>query len=832
MPIDYSILAEYGTTDDRLREFFTAVQPTPKQQARMTPEELRVRERDIKQRKNFETWISGLLQEHIVFSLSNHSKYAAVDMAWDSLPINNAIVPLIQYAQGRIDLAKTEKWMKDIPNGESFLRKNASGEVVGVDMPKFFEVNVNLLRSVITRRRAAQAVKYDRLWPYFKYEPRDQTQVGKMRADMVSQRMDIMADQYGYRHQESQSILHMMLYARSVSFPRCHWEREIQLERMPGDIKTDADGKLRTRTRVVKEGISWYNPHPSRIFYDNNYPLVSLNDDNGCEYVGFWDVTRWGDIANNGNYFNRKKVSYTSGMVDWFSTYWAYFNQYFTTIIPPSMPQARGDNVNFTNDIKNQVGLFTGQMEQVSTIFTHLWVKARPQNWGWGRYPHPLWVHLKVAGDATVVYAKICPSGPAAIKSYNENDARLMNISLAHELMPFQDQMTNLFSQLLETIKQDLFSVCILNTDVFPDTEDGKKTRAEFEALMQNKATYASMQMLEVSFSKLKQMNINPEDCFKVVRTGINPNIDKIFQAIGETIKLADRMFVSSPHEQGQAASHEISATESSEMSQTTDIMDDYMSIAIDEGRAAMKRICFESLIACGSDEVELTVANRYPESIVQKAGFTVNPDALDDPTGYTKIMGDKSNLVHDYIFTSRDGGDRPAGHAAATVLVQMLQAIGGLEQDMQQAILSAMGKSKVFEIFNEIFRSIDAGVDMKLELKPGETDELLITSNQQFMQSVQRLAQQVQSETQDLTQIHQAVSALFKIIGQTSPQAAQMVAQEMQNLQVQQARRQGGQPQPAGPPVANGAPAPGSGNPPPGMPPGNSAQPPGLTGP
>lgn len=795
MPIDFDILEEYGTTDARLREFFTAVEPTPKQRAKMTPEQLRVRERDIKARANFEKWISGLLQEHIVFSLSNHSKYAAVDMAWDSFPVNNVVVPLMQYAQGRVDLAKVERWMKDVPDGESFLRKNSAGEVIGVDMPRFFEVNVNLLRSVITRRRAAQVEKYDRMWPYFKYEPRDMTQVGKLRADMVNQRMDIMADQFGYRHFVSQAILHMLLYGKCVAFPRCHWEREVQLEREPGDITHDEKGKLRTRTRVVREGIAWSNPHPSRVFYDNNDSITTLNEDCGCEYVGFWDVTRWGNVANNPDFFNRKKVSYTSGMVDWFSTYWAYFNQYFTTIIPPSMPQARGDNVNFTNDRKNQVGLFTGQMEQVSTIFTHLWIKVRPQNWGWGRYPHPIWVHLKVAGDATVVYAKICPSSPAAVFSHNENDSRLFNISLAHELMPFQDQLTNLFSQLLETVKQDLFSVCVLNTDVFPDNEQGKKARAEFEALMQNKSTYASMQMLEVSFANLERMSIKPDDVFKVVRATPNTNIEQIFKAITQVLNMADRLLVMSPHEQGQAASHEISATESHEISQSTDTVYDFISTGIDEGRAAMKRICFESLIACGSDDVELTVANRYPQDVVQRAGFVPHPDAMDDyPMGYTKVTGNKQSLVHDYIFTSRDGGDRPVGAQAAQALVQMVQAIGSLEQDMQQAILGAMGKSKVFEIFNQIFRSIDAGVDLNLELKPGEDDTLLPSQNQQLIEGMQRLAQTVQKDTEDITQIHQAINALCEFLGKTNPQAAQMVMQMMQRQQPQPQQ----QPQPA----------------------------------
>jgi hypothetical protein len=802
--IDFEILKEFGTTDDRLREFFTAVAPTAAREAKMTKAEINANRRDVAQRDKFQKWVQGVLYEHICTSLSNHQKYSAVDMAWDSMPINTAVVPLMQYAQGRIGNDRIGDVMKDVPNADQYLRKDGEGKVVGVDLPKFYEVNVNLLRSVITRRRAAQVQKYDRLFPYYKYEPRDQTQVGKLRADVVSQRMEIMADQFDYRHHGSQEILNMLLYSQCVSFPRAYWEREMQLEREPGPIKTDEKGNIRKRSRIVREGIAWVAPHPSRVFYDNQYPITTLNSDIGCEYVGFWDVTRWGDIANNSDYFNRKKVSYTSGMCDLFTTYWSYFNQYFTTITPPTMNQAGApENTNETfsttaaNDRKNRIGLFVGgSMEQVSTIFTHLWVKVRPQNWGWGRYPYPIWVHLKVAGDSTVVYAKIIPSSPASVSAYNQHDGRLMNISLAHELIPFQDQLTNLFSQLLETVKQDLFSVCILNTDVFPDTAEGKAALKQFEEIMQNKAKYCSMQMLEISFQKLAALGIKPDQAFTTVRTKPNTAIEAIFKAITEVLNMADRLQVMSQQEVGQQMTHEVSATESNNISKSTDTVYDFISTGIDEGRAAKKRICYESLVACGSDDVELTVSNRYPPSIVSQTGFTATDDQLNEPVGFSRLTGNKSDLVHDYCFTSRDGGDRPAGQQAATVLVQMLQSIGQLEPQIQQAVVGAMGKAKVFEILNTIFHSIDAGVDLNLEVKPGENDNLLISQEKQFTDMVHQLAKAVQNDTMQIGQMHQLLQALTSVIAQQNPQAAQMIQAEMQKNQPPQQPQQG----PAGP--------------------------------
>lgn len=792
-------MAEYGTDDDRIREFFTAVVPTEKQKIKLESlgavgkKKLRQIQKDVKLKTKFTDMIRAWQQEHITFSLANHNKYSAVDMAWDSQPINVHILPLIQYAQGRLNLELLGKTCDESPTLEKYVKRGDNGKVISADLPKFTEININLIRSVITRRAAPQSIKYSGLSPHFDYDPRDKTQVGKIRGDLTSQRMDIMADQFGYNHFETQMIRDMFLYAHSVAFPRAYWEREIQLEKQSIKPEFDDKGKIKTKVRVVKEGVAWVNPHPTRVFYDNAYPLSSLNQDIGCDYIGFWDIMRWGDIWSNGAFFNKKHVSYTSGMVDWFSNYASYFNTYFKDVVsPPSLEQVEGGknigNNPAANDRKNNVGLYmVGSMENISTIFTNLYVKVRPVNWGWGTYPHPVWVHLKVAGDATVVYAKILPSSPAAVFSYNESDSRLYNISMAHELMPFQDQLTNLFSQMLETAKQDLFSVAVLNTDVFPDTEQGRAVRDEFKKLMKNKAAYASTQMLEISFQKMAQLGIKPEQAFTVVRSAPDTALDAIFKCIAQTIEMANNIMVISQTEQGQTPGREISAHQSVALSATTNTVYDFISDAIDEGRAAMKRICFESLIACGSDDVELSAENRWPDEVLKKAGFDPkDPEDGVEMTGYRRVTGNKVSLVHDYLFTARDGGNRQAGPQAAQTLVQLLQAIGSLEGDMQNAVLSAMGKEKVFEMINTIFRMTDAGVDLNLELKPGESNELTMSNDKQMQQAIQKMAAQIQTEVQATTAMHQALQVIAQALQTTNPQIAQQIAALLQQPQSQ----------------------------------------------
>jgi len=780
--LDFDILKEAGTTNDRLREFFTAEMPDKlsldKLLAAMPSKErkpwVKKKKEDVEQRKKYEERIGSWLQEAIVFSLSNHHIYSAVDLAWDSTPINKTILPLMLYAQGRIDFTKAASALKDLPDSQKYVKKNDRGEVTSIDLPKFFDCNVNLIRSVVTRRLAAQTNKYNNLYPFFKFEGRSKSQVAKLRADGTSERMDIMADQYDYRRAQEQEGRDTMLFGHDVAFPRCAWERETQWERRPVAPEfVSEDGKIPKVARIVKEGVCFVNPHPSRVIWDNNSPLASLNTDTGCEWAGFWDVTRYRNVAENPSYFNRKAVTFGPNAAVWFTAYTTYFTQHFDKIVPPSLPV---DSVGL-NDRKSNVGLYTGEMADAAVFFTHLYVKETPQAWGWGDYPYPVWVHLAVAGDHTVIHAEIMPSMPAAVGSFNESDNRLVNISLAHELMSYQDQLTNLYTQFLETLKTDMFAVAVINTDIFPDDDDGKKALAEFKKVMSGNNFYAGTQILMASFGRAQQLlgqsgALSADNIFKIVRSAPNEKLAELLKAIASPISLAERMVWMRPHEQGQPVSHEITARETHAMSGTTDDMRNFFSDAMDAMRSAKKKICYESWMACGSDQVELSVINRYPKSVIEKAGLAVVDEdgdgdlelanGLPSKGRYVRLMGSKRALQHDYIFTTRDGSERSADTKAATVLVELLRALSQMPPEITKAIIGGMGREKLYEIINEIFRMADASIDLKLELKPGDDDALLIEDDEQVMALIEKMAQAVQKNTADLAALQQMIQQML----------------------------------------------------------------------
>ena len=189
----------------------------------------------------------------------------------------------------------------------------------------------------------------------------------------------------------------------------------------------------------------------------------------------------------------------------------------------------------------------------------------------------------------------------------------------------------------------------------------------------------------------------------------------------------------------------------------TTESVYSYISEAIDEARAAMKRMCYESMVSLGSTKVYLPVVNRYTNDVIQRAGFEYVPDedeAMNSVGTRRTIVGTTSNLVHDYVFTSRDGSERSLNTMSAQNLIQLFQII-----TQSQVLLPSIPKEKLFEIVNEIFRLLGA-TDLRLQAPPGEEGESVMPGMDQEMQAAfQQLAAAVQQNSSDIQSIVGAVS-------------------------------------------------------------------------
>lgn len=708
MPLNYKILDWAGTTSKRLEQIFTA-SPAKLSDA-ATDEERKAMDSDYKLRLRIEDMIQSRMEEGMLQNLRASHLIAAVDLAWDSSTITRKTIPLVMYAQGRLDLAKCVRSLEQLKCRDDYV-KTRDNTVVGLDVPRFSEVNINILRSVISRRVAAQSARYSNLYPFFRYEPRGTSEVEKLQGDLLSQRSDIMADQFGYREQQIQWMRDMLMYPYSVVFPACRWEREVEWVDANDNVSMEyRTSEVRPEAVVKREGVPMICPHPSRVAYDSAHPIQTLNSDSGCEFIFFWDVVRYSQIASNASYFNRSEITYGGESSGWFYSYRNYFSQYYTTIRPP----LEEGEISSGNDRKEDLRRYSTSMADNAVYLAHYYWKVTPNQWDMGKYPWPVWLHLTVANCRTVVHAEIMPDCPAFVFAFNNSAQRAVNLSMGAELLPFNDQLTNLYTQLLECTKRDLFGIAMLNIDAFPsDNPDVKKSLEEFRAAMKSENFYAAISILEVSFIKMRELGVDLDNVFKVIRQTPNTQVNTLINAIQQTIMMAERIMAMSPQEQAQLSPRETSATEVQVIAGTTENVYQFISDAVDAGRAAMKRYIYNALMSFGSDQIRLPVVNRYRRETAIKAGFTI--EEIEGNPSEFRVIGSKRSLNGDYIFSSRDGAERSSNIQSAQTLTQLLGVL------MQPAVLSMLTKEKLADLINVIVRQSGAGVDVTVEPAPGE---------------------------------------------------------------------------------------------------------------
>lgn len=756
--INLDILQKHGCTQARLREIFTATKG-----------------KDLETRERMQDLLESRIHEAIRFSAKHSKLYMSVDLAWDDLPINKATIPLLQYAQGKVSIEQCQESLNDLGVADKFCDYNDEGELKQINAQRLYEVSVNLIRSYVTRRVAAQVHRFSNLYPYFKYEPRSTAIVDKLRADVLSQRVEMMVDQFAYRHQFEQIIRQLFMYGHSVAFPDSAWSEDIQWRYGQG-INSDT-----LESYAEKAGVKFVTPHPTRLMWDQSRPLHDININQGPNWIGYWDIVRYGDIKNDPNTWNVDEISFTNSLSSVYDSYSEFFSYYFSDSM--SFPRV-GDTFSMQNERTQQVGVYSAEDDDKGMFLTKMCMKVNPKRDGLGDYPHDVWLKLTVASDETVVYAEYLPSLPAIYGGINENDDRMANISVAHEIMPYQDQLTNIITKMLHDMKVSMMKIFCIDQDALDDD-----VKEYIKDALSEDSFYAQPKALFYSGQKAADLGINNNNFITIVdaQKELSAGINQSIQAILQLLNLVERMLILSPQELGQPAPREISATEVAEIANTTNSIYSFISEGIDGMRSAMKKVLYEHLVSCSSDKFIVPIKGRYSEKTIKDAGFETEVDVGMDSTK-RNVIGDPFNLIHEYLFTSRDGAERARDTQSAQVLGNLLQNILQLD-----GLPQALGKERMFQMFNEIFRMSGAH-DLKLEVdQADEEQEMGSIENEQFMeqlkkqwplviQTLQQLAKSTINQNQKDMQEGEVAPG---VTGEPQPQPDQK-AQPAPNQQVQ----------------------------------------------
>jgi len=710
--IHRKVLEQTGCTAERIRQIATAEPGKP--------------EHKIRQR-----W-EKLIQSRItdgVASCVKHSRIPqAVDMAWDSTPIQKQTIPLLLYAQGKIDLSTLGGALKQAGCASEYLRevevKDKEGKVTGkemkLDLPRLYEVSINLIRSYVTRRLASQTARFSNLWPYFKYEPRGVDLVSKLRAEALSERVDVMANQYNYRHFFPQTFRHQFLYGRSVIFARSAWDKVEQWRPKNPDAPV---GELEIESYVEREGIDPVAPHITRVFADRSAPLANINTNTGPSYIAYWDIIPFRDVDSS-TYYNKDCITAGAELADLITNHSTYFGQYFDPKViklPELKPNPAAANERLAN-----VATYNSAECDKGVLVTQYYWRINPKHEGVSDTLNTeVWMRLAVAGDNTIIGGEfLTTSIPACYGGLNENDDREINPSMASELMAIQDQLTNIWSQMLMNIRAGMLQIWAIDQDVL-EPEMKKFIRDT----LKSKDYYSEPQAFFFSGEKLRNLGVanpadNPRAFLTIIQANVQTSIETSMRAVGELLNMADRLLMVSPNEGGQPNPREVAAREITEISTTTDTIRTFVSDGIDEQRAAFKRMVYESLVCESTQTVRVPVMGRYTLATIREAGFDVPNTRASDAEIIplkTPIMGKAMNLVFDYYFDSRDGGDRPLNSQGANIMGTLLG------QFMQvEPIARAFGKRRLFEWTNEIVRMSGAPIDLKFELEDGEADDIV----------------------------------------------------------------------------------------------------------
>lgn len=804
MPVSMKVLKRKGLTPERLKKIFTAEPPKDYQRKFVsrfnkgdgsTAPAIMQPGSDIYQfpenptdwdiREFFETRIQNRLEEAWERNIDGFRLYSAVDLAMDSTPINKFNWPLQLLAQGHLNLEQCHKQISELSSemAAQIFEKDSSGKPFKVNVPKFTEISHNLVHSLVTRRVAAVGTPISTRFPFLKYDPRSTSLEGKLKAELMTQRAEIMSDQFGYRHDVVQTIRDVSCYAHQVEFCRSSWTKEtqdIELRKKVdgatgvGAANTDTE----TKEVVVKEGVEFVAPHPSRVFWDIAHPLAKLNFDCGPSYVGYWDVTRYADIRTNTGLYNRDAVEIDPAAYEFLTNNQAYFQIYYPdTIIFPTKERL-GNLSSMANDRLYNTGFYSVDFDDMAVTVSEYFEKVVPSEWGIANYDGPVWIRFVVAGVRTVIFAEVLPSLPACVYHYNENDSRLYSPSFAHQVMPYQDQISNLLSQLLEIQLQGLTKIYELNKD---GMEAADIATVE-ESLKVKRYDAAKSVILKYSAQTLRDMGMDPDRTQRIraIEIETSEKVTEIFKSIIQLLSFAERLLFFSPQELGQVAPREITATEANIVNNTTLGIRDFHTLGIEEGLAAKKRIIAEASVCLGSDEITLPVLQRFPRSVIEKAGFTIvetdgDPETTETAkTGYFTISGSSEALLYDYVFTTRDGLDRPNSTQVANSLIQLLQVVS-----QSPALSQSISKESMVALGNEIARNIGTGFDVKFALPEGSNPEEPVTPDpmkqvqevlMQFNQAITNVFKQQEKQQSDIANMGKMIQAIGKQVSQVLP--------------------------------------------------------------
>lgn len=650
-----------------------------------------------------------------------------------------------------------------------------------VDLPVMFKIHIPLVRAYLNIRWAK--LYSDRnVFPFLKYEPIKYTTENRMRCEIITDTIEMMGQQMGYRSTFKQWLFNMLHYGTAIMFPSEDWYRE----KCP---YLDPEGKIYYKTK--KQGLRYNIPHPSRVFYDQAHRVGTINYDNGVSFAGYWRIARYREVMKSQVFWNKEQVS----MMD--HDLIANNAVFFSTVYPCQMefPNAANSRISGAGmlDRESNVSYYTSAHEDKACVLTDLFMKLVPSEWDLGECDEPFWFRFVLANDDDVLYcAPLCYTAPVYM-GYDAHEERRRNASLSLEVLPFQDHMSNLVTQQILTIKQNLAHVIFVNTDLVKENYIRK---------IENKGEdlYRTITFIPYEGRKVMMGQNDIRQAFTDIK--FQPvNSAELMTTFRMLLDILERVLVFSAQEVGSVASHEQTAEEARIVAGNVNTRVELTNSFIEDALYAWKKQLYDGLMGYGDKEIYAQVPTvpplNHPE-LIEKIGFNI----VDDQTYVTgskmQLKGPKSALQMEGFSSAREGESRINNTEVAAAMAQVMQVMMS-----NQMTMMAIGPQQAIDIYNMIIRVAGMPREFKLHVANQDLINRMMSSQdpaqqqegqQQMQQMFKELATQIlnQAGEQTLQVVEKAVGPIVEQVKALGEQQQEIVDGVKQVAEVAQGAQAG----------------------------------------
>lgn len=683
------------------------------------------------------------IRDGVSRNLRDYRIYWAIDRAFDTpfyqLSYTKLRGLLSKTSDDKAVLEQVKNWglVHMLPNKideKGCVCKDSHGQPIkSLNLPVFFDIEIPLVLAYVTIRWA-KLFNDRNLVPFYKYEPVKFNKKNRARAEVITDLIHRMSMQYDYPADECQAILQTLMYGICLKFPREAWHTEKQ---------EDENGKA----KIVREGLRFNMPHPSRTYYDLFARTSTVNSNSGVRYGGYWEALRYQEVKDNPDYWNKDKITF--GAVSWFNG----FSDFFSTVYPCVLkwPSVNSDTITVPPatgalDRETEAAYYSdGEVNNATLVNQHFKLIV-PKKYGLGTYEYPTWLRFVVGNGETIHWSEPTGYTPMSYYGYDADQNRARHSSLALEIIPFQDAVSQHTSQWRHSVKQNLMNPIFVNTDVVPQ---------EIINQLDNIGDKLVSGKLFIPFSETE--NIRTSTSLKeafVAPQLTRHDTSQLATLVRGILDILDRVLVLSSQEIAQAASHEQTAEEIKTIQGTTSTRLDFTGSFIDRGIFATKRMLYEAWWNHADDNVQAQISGDYASTeaefkkMLKDIGLELDDNDDDGESKTTikrSVKGKKKALALEIFSSTRDAANRIDNAGVAAAMSQIFTAVANNE-----ALITALGAEQLVSLLNQIIKV--AGLPSEFVLKPvAGADEQ--TQKRMIQEQLLEFAEQVKKSIDNASQ-------------------------------------------------------------------------------